>query len=570
MLNIENYLQDRYPRWQIKQSPITRPLITALRLLLHEKELRQIEAENTDKTVFDFIGQVLRYFDFSYCAKDGETQRIPATGKVVIIANHPIGTLDGLALLEMVGKVRSDVKIIANDVLSVIKPLQPLLLPVNNMRGNTARKNLIDIRKFLEDQGALLVFPAGEVSRFGRKGVCDGKWHHGFLRLAIACQTPILPVYFDARNSVFFYALSMLVKPLSTLWLVHEMFKHKGSRVDIRIGELIAYQNYQFINLPIREKAQLFKRHLYLIGKNRAGIFPCQKSIALPERRHDLRNEIQQCELLEQTVDNMAIYLYQHQQDTSIMREVGRLRELSFRAVNQGTGEPRDLDNYDQSYLHLILWDKTNLEIVGAYRLRDTRAADANTQSHSQLYCSTLFDFTPAMQPYFAKGLELGRSFVQPSYWGRRSLGSLWLGIGAFLQKNPQYRYLYGPVSLSGLYPTLAKDMLVYFYQQHFKTSQALAEAKNPYNISFQQQEMLAQKFPGVNYPAEFTHLKHQLANIDLRVPTLYKQYSELCHPGGIQFAAFNIDPIFANCIDGLIIIDLTKLKASKRKRYMG
>lgn len=587
MLDVESLLQDRYPRWQIQQPLIAKPLITALRLLLHEKELRQLEADSPHKKGFDFIEKVLDYFDFSYRLRDGEAQRIPSYGKVVIIANHPIGTLDGLAMLKMVREVRPDVKVVANDVLATIKPLESVLLPVDNMNSNTPRKNLTAIRHFLEAHGALLIFPAGEVSRFGPKGVRDGNWQHGFLRIATSCQAPILPVHINGRNSVFFYALSFLAKPLSTLWLVREMFKQADRCVDIRIGEPISYNSYQAIDLPLREKTKLFKHHLYRIGNDRSGIFACQKAIAHPEERLQLRDEIRQCELLGETADNKQIYLYHYQPDACIMREIGRLRELSFRAVDEGTGERRDLDCYDQAYFHLILWDQDNLEIVGAYRLRDATqtiidsaansvvnaridsAIDVNTEDGSGLYSATLFDFNPGMNPYFAKGLELGRSFIQPKYWGKRSLDYLWYGIGAFLRKNPQYRYLFGPVSLSDGYPALAKDMLIFFYQQHFKTLQALAEAKNPYCISPQQQARLAERFPGRNYRDEFMQLKNELAHMNLRVPTLYKQYSELCDSGGVQFAGFNIDPDFANCVDGLVIVDLARIKYARRKRYI-
>lgn len=587
MLDVESLLQDLCPRWPLQQPFIAKPLLIALRLLLHEKELRQLEADNHHKKGFDFIEKVLDYFDFSYRLRDNEAQRIPPSGKAVIIANHPIGTLDGLALLKMVREIRPDVKVVANDVLATIEPLQSVLLPVDNMNGNTPRKSLAAIRNFLEAHGVLLIFPAGEVSRLGPKGIQDGDWHHGFLRIATSCQAPILPVHINGRNSAFFYALSFLAKPLSTLWLVREMFKQANRCVDIRIGEPISYKNYQAIDLPLQEKTKLFKRHLYRIGNDRSEIFVCQKAIAHPEQRLQLRDEIRQCELLGQTADNKQIYLYHYQPDACVMREIGRLRELSFRAVDEGTGQRRDLDCYDQAYFHLILWDQDNLEIVGAYRLRDasetaidstasTRGdhrtmgtASLNNEDDSGLYSATLFDFSPGMNLYFAKGLELGRSFVQPKYWGKRNLDYLWYGIGAFLRNNPQYRYLFGPVSLSDGYPGRAKDMLIFFYQQHFRALQPVAQAKNCYCISPQQQKLLAEKFPGRNYRDEFILLKSELAHMNLRVPTLYKQYSELCDSGGVQFAGFNIDPDFANCVDGLVIVDLARIKYARRKRYI-
>jgi len=170
------------------------------------------------------------------------------------------------------------------------------------------------------------------------------------------------------------------------------------------------------------------------------------------------------------------------------------------------------------------------------------------------------------MQPYFEQGLELGRSFVQPQYWGKRSLDYLWYGIGAFLKNNPQYKYLFGPVSLSNSYPQAAKDLMVQFYQSHFGQNDSLANAKTPCSLSPELKDV----FPGQDYKAEFTRLKHLLANMGVSVPTLYKQYSELCDAGGVHFLSFNIDPDFNDCIDGLVLTDVSKLKAKKYQRYIG
>lgn len=568
MLDVEHLIQERYPDFFTKSPLISKPFISklllgALRMLFHEKELQQFSSNYPHLKGFDFVEQVLDYFDFSYRLRDREWQRIPASGKVVIVANHPIGTLDGLALLKLVREIRPDVKVVANDVLTAVKPLNKVLLPVDNMGGNTTRKHLRNIQDYLAAESALIIFPAGEVSRFSAKGIRDGKWNSGFLRIASATKAPVLPVFVDGRNSSFFYALSFLARPLSTLWLVREMFKQAKRCVDVRIGEAISYWAYQKIEVPLHEKAHLFKRHLYRIGNDRSGIFASETTIARPENREPLRTEIQQCQLLGHTADNKRIYLYQQEADSCIMREVGRLRELSFRAVNEGSGLPRDLDTYDRYYQHLILWDDDEREIAGAYRFCDAR-------TEHPLYTQTLFDFNPALNHYLSQGLELGRSFVQPKYWGRRSLEYLWYGIGAYLRENPQYRYLFGPVSLSASYPLAALEMLVYFYQQHFPTWQPLVTPQNGFVIPPERQGELAKLFPGDLYREEFIQLKSTLAHMNLSVPTLYKQYSELCDPGGVQFAGFNIDPAFADCVDGLVVVDTARIKANKQARYIG
>jgi putative hemolysin len=569
MLDVEKLFRQSHPQWAQQQPLLARQTASLLRLILREKSLNQLLSDQQNLSAFDFVTKLLERFNFSYRLSSDDRQRIPLKGKVIIIANHPVGSMDGLALLKIIGELRSDVRVLANEILSAVEPLRPMLLSVDNMNGRTSRSSLNIIRQFLDNEGALIVFPAGEVSRFSLSGIRDGVWNSGFLRLAQATRAPILPIHISGHNSIFFYMLSIIAKPLSTLWLVREMFKQAGHTVDIHIGESLNYERYNSIDLPPARKTLLLKQHLYQIGKQVPNIFPPPKALARPEHRRQLRHEIHQGELLKQATDSKQIYLYRHQSDSSIMREVGRLRELSFRAVAEGTGLQRDLDYFDQHYTQLILWDDKELEIIGAYRLGDAIGALAANQL-SRLYCSELFEFTANMNPYFAEGLELGRGFIQPKYWRRRNLSYLWQGIGIFINSNPQYRYLFGPVTISESYPLLARLMLVFFYQQHFKTTLTLGRALNPVQIDAQQIAMLIEEFPGLDYKNEFHRLKSALASMSLCVPPMYKQYSELCEPGGTQFVDFNIDPAFSNCIDGLVIIDQTLLKDSRRRRYLG
>jgi hypothetical protein len=185
------------------------------------------------------------------------------------------------------------------------------------------------------------------------------------------------------------------------------------------------------------------------------------------------------------------------------------------------------------------------------------------------LYTASLFQYSATMQDYLAQGLELGRSFVQPKYWGKRSLDYLWFGIGAYLKLNPHIRYLFGGVSISNQYPKAARDLLVYFYSLYFAVEDGKAQANNPYQLDYQTFAQMDDLFDGNNYQEDFVQLKCLLANMGLTVPTLYKQYSELTENGGVEFLCFGIDPDFANCLDGLVLVDMTKLKAQKRQRYL-
>ncbi|MCE2570111.1 GNAT family N-acyltransferase [Motilimonas eburnea] len=567
MFSVDQVVNQHFP--QINNKPwLRKPVTFFLRRLLHEKEFIEFGQQYPHLTGFDFVEKVLDYFDFSYRTTDREIARIPVSGKVVIVANHPIGSLDGLALLQFIHRIRPDVKVVANELLMSIEPLRSTLLPVNNMNGMTVKENLQNIHQHLQQEGALIIFPAGEVSRLRPTGIKDIKWNSGFLKMASRAHAPILPIHIQARNSALFYGTSMLYKPLATLLLVKEMFKQNANTVKMTVGKMVPYDSYQGDQIATSAKVKLFQKQTYRLAKGKNGYFRTESPIAHPEPRIALKQAIEQCERLGTTPDNKQIYLYQHQQSSPILRELGRLREVSFRAVGEGTGTKRDIDHYDSHYLHLILWDAQELEIAGAYRFAK---ADQVIQQHGVegIYSQSLFHYQKAMLPYFEQGLELGRSFVQPKYWGRRSLDYLWLGIGAFIAKNPQYRYLFGPVSLSDSLPKNAKDLLIYFYQLYFPAGEVLASARVPYQVPENLLTDLGVEFAGDNYKQDFTTLKAVLDNMGAAIPTLYKQYSEVCEPDGVKFIDFSVDADFNNCIDGLVLVDLNQLKTNKRQRYI-
>jgi putative hemolysin len=567
MFSVDQVISVRLPG--ISNAPwLYKPIKGALRYLLHEQDFIDFAAQYPHLRGLEFVEQVLDYFNFRYAVRDNEIERIPPTGRIVIIANHPIGSLDSLALLKLVSDIRPDAKVLANRLLMAAEPLHSLLLPVNNMQGDTERSWLNRIQQHLNAEGALILFPAGEVSRLQPNGIRDGKWHSGFLRFATHAKAPILPVYIDGRNSALFYGASVLYKPLSTMLLIQEMFGQQRKHIEIRIGEQIPYSSFAGLDIALRDKVKLFKRHLYRLAKDKPALFRTQRAIAHPEERIILKKAVEACQLLGQTGNGKQIYLYQHQQSSPILREIGRLRETAFRAVGEGSGNRRDIDKFDNYYQQLLLWDKEDLEIVGAYRLADSLQV-IRQHGLSGLYTASLFQFGESMQPYLATGLELGRSFVQPKYWGRHSLDYLWHGIGAYLKQHSHIRYLFGVVSLSNSYPSVARDSIVYFYSLYFKPgTTAAAIPRYPYQLSPHQLDTLQQYFCGEDYVADFTRLKQLLANMGLTVPTLYKQYSELCEPGGVQFLAFGTDPNFADCIDGLVLIDLARLK-TKKARYL-
>ncbi|RTN98959.1 lysophospholipid acyltransferase family protein [Enterobacter sp. WCHEn090032] len=562
MFSLDSVLDDLWP--QARPAPWQKSL---LKRLFYEDEFQQFAAAHRHLKGLDMVEQVLEHLDIVCTISARDLEQIPEHGPLVIIANHPTGTLDGLALLYAVSRVRRDVKVVTNRMLTHLEPLSSLFIPVDNMGGRTAKTSLVQMEQHLQNAGVLIFFPAGEVSRPTRKGIRDKKWHPGFIKLAGKLRVPLLPVHIQAHNSLLFYASTLLSPTLSMLLLMQQMFRRRHSQLPIKIGQQIAWHHWHSATLSSREMAEQCRQHVMRLGKGVPGIFKTQCAIARPEDRATLKRALAQAECLGKTSDGKTIYLWQRngQEDAPLLRELGRLREIAFRAVEEGSGKRRDTDHYDDDYLHLILWDDEDLEIVGAYRFMPT-ASQVERRGLEGLYSYSLFHYDDKMQDVLEHGIELGRSFIQPRYWGRRGLDYLWSGIGAYLARYPHYRYLFGPVSISGGLPPAARDLLVAFYRLWFPATHPLAASRQPYPASLP--DVLAQ-FGGVDYVDDLTKLKSLLGNLGCGIPPLYKQYSELCEPGGVQFIDFGSDPSFNDCVDGLVLVDLCYLKANRYQRYI-
>lgn len=566
MIDIQKEIIEKFPNIQKRSNLVKNSIFKTAKKLIHEDNINNFLKQNKDLKEFDFVDAVLDYFNFDFTYSSNDIINIPTTGKVVIIANHPLGALDALCLLKLVSKVRKDVKIVANDFLSGFKPLEELFIKIDNFKSRQNKQNIQKVYDTLNNEEAIIIFPAGEVSRIGPKGVVDGKWHKGFLKFAKRTKSPILPILVDGKNSKTFYTLSILNKTFSTLLLSDEMFKKKDKQISLKIGQIIPNENIVPIGLNEDYIVSLYKKHLYALKKGKKKFFLTQNPIAHPENRSELKKQLQASKLLGKTKDGKKIYLFEQSQTKSsiVLNEIGRLREVSFRKVAEGVNKKRDLDLYDNYYEHIILWDDEDLEIVGAYRIANTSKV-IKEYGIQGLYTYTLFDFKEPFNLYMQNSIELGRSFVQPKYWGSRALDYLWFGIGAYLRDNPNIRYMYGPVSLSGSYPQAAKKMITYFYNSYFG-EKGIVEPKIPFianDCEFKNEFLLD------DYKKDFKQMKSLLSNMGTVVPTLYKQYSELCLDGGIKFCGFNIDPDFSDCIDGFIIVDVKKVKPAQQKRYI-
>ncbi|MBN2354782.1 lysophospholipid acyltransferase family protein [candidate division KSB1 bacterium] len=547
---------------------LTRLLVKMIEKTVRAREINDFLKQHGQVRGIAFIDELFEILDFSYIVSHKDIHKIPAEGRVILVANHPLGALDGLSLLKAVSEIRKDVKIIANDVLMNLENLSDYFLPYDVFSRKMQKVQVQRIGQVLQEDQAVIFFAAAEVSRLSFKGVRDPGWLNGPVFFAKKYKVPILPVFFKAKNSMLFYFISLFSKKVSMFLLPREVFKKNGKTIRMIIGDPIpgVVFSSSFINTKMATK--LLKRHTYLIGRRKAGVFKTEKTIIHPLNRKIIKTELQHSLLLGETSDKKKIFLVQYNQATNVLHEIARLRELTFRSVGEGTGLKLDLDKFDRYYQHIVLWDEEELEIIGSYRIGNCKEIIAE-HGITGLYTSTLFKYQEKAHPILERALELGRSFVQIKYWKSNALDYLWQGIGAYVAKNTDIKHLIGPVSISNTYTEEAKNLLVYYYKKWYPGDTSLAPHISPYIISGKHEEQLKQLFDGADIRQDMRKLKEFLRVLGFSIPILYKQYSELCEPGGVQFIDFGIDKDFGDCIDGLILVNLDYLKESKRKRYI-
>ena len=563
MLQLEDRLQDRFPRWfRGRRADVVRPL---LRTLTRWSRLDRIDTfldAHADLRDLDFVRAGLDFLQVRYAVDESDSARIPATGRLVIVANHPSGAIDAFALLDAVGQVRRDVKIVANDFLTAIEPIRGLLLPVRILGGRPGSDSLRAIEAALQREECVIVFPAGEVSRMSPRGIRDGRWRRGFLKFARGANAPVLPMHVKARNSMLFYGTSAMFRPAATALLAREMFTRRNDQVRLRVGETMTITHDADAATVMRD----VRNAVYALARRAIdpAATPAMEPLAESQSPEVIAAAVQSLELLGSTSDGKEIRIGRLVAGCALLDEVGRLRELTFRMVGEGTGKRLDLDLYDTWYEHIVLWDAQAAKIAGAYRI--ARGARVLAERGLQgLYTASLFDYRDAAIPRLAQGMELGRSFVAAEYWNSRSLDYLWQGIGAYLQRHVEIRYLFGPVSISAALPVQAREQLVAYYSRFFGGLSSLATSRRPFSYFAAPPE-----FGDLDGDTAFKVLKANLDALGTQVPVLYKQYTDLCEPGGARFLAFGVDPDFSNSVDGLIEVDLHCLRAKKRQRYLG
>ncbi len=517
-----------------------------------------------------------------------EIDQIPRTGSLVVVANHPFGGIEGIILADLLMSVRPDLKIMANFMLNRIPQLRRLTIPVDPFnRPGSARSNTGSIRaalRWVNDGGMLLVFPAGEVSHFKLASceIADSAWSPAAGLIARRTRAAVLPVFVKGRNGIVFHAAGMIHPRLRTALLARELINKERKTIEVKIGAPIPFRWIQRYADDSRRVEYLRWRTLILGFKPSAGIrtaaiekmphVPREQPLAIPQDPDVCRREIERLPAWQRLAQSGDFSVWQAEagQIPNLLQEIGRLRELSFRAASEGTGKPLDLDRFDPHYLHLFVWNEAASEIVGAYRLGRTDIL-LSRFGRKGLYTTTLFHTQAQFFKRLGSALELGRSFVRPEY--QRSYAPLlllWKGIGSFIARQPQYRRLFGPVSISRDYSDLSRRLIATTLLQHSqaKDLSLMVRPRRPAKIA-------PIRIPGCAQSGKTLHLQDfkevcaVIADIEFQkreVPVLLRHYLNL----GGQLLGFNIDRDFGNVMDGLIVVDLLQTDRKTLERYMG
>ena len=558
----------------------TRLLRLALRALPALARLHRIRDEvRRLEDPFAVAEYALRELRVEVQLSGAELDRIPSEGGVVITANHPFGGLDGLLAIAAIGRRRRDLRILANAELARIEGLRTLIIPVDPFGGPTAaRANMAGVRRalrWLADGGALLVFPAGEVShlRLRSASITDPPWSATAARLVRLAGVPVVPLYVAGSNSVLFQIAGLLHPRLRTLLLPAELANKAGARVAARIGAAIGPAQYRQIDSDEHLAAYLRLRTYGLQAETEPGaddsrrpergVEPVAAEVA-PERVAGEIEALPAASLLA-SAGNLRVHVASASEIPWTLQELGRLRELTFRAVGEGTGRSSDIDLFDDYYEHLVLWDADTRRIAGGYRLGRTDVI-CRRLGRRGLYTSTLFDYGDLFLGLLGPALELGRSFVCVEY--QRSFGALmvlWKGIAEYVGRNPRYCRLIGPVSISNDYQPLSRELQVAFLRD--RLLDPLTASLRP-KRAFRGRLSLRSVGVQPHWPADIDELSKLIAGLEpdgKGAPVLLRQYLRL----GGRVLGFNIDPEFANSLDCLILVDLRRTEPRVLRKYM-
>ncbi len=535
-----------------------------------------------------FSEVALREFNINYDIQDGGLERIPKTGPVVVVANHPFGGIEGVILIDLLKKVRPDLKVLANFMLGRVEELKPNFIFVDPFGSKSStRKNTQPLRDSIEhlnSGGLLATFPSGTVSHFQLKSrqVSDPEWNVNIARIIKKSKASVIPLFFEGHNGPLFQIAGLIHPILRTILLPREMYNKVGKRINVRIGSVIPWARLSTFSSDVETLAYLRLR-TYILGS------PEHHQRLEKKKKKSLNKAVRKFEEIVPAVDSSLMareisslpfeqilvenkdFIVVHAESTQVpfcLREIGRLREYTFRKVSEGTGKSIDLDGFDNYYIHLFIWNRQKEEIVGAYRIGSV-AEILERYGVSGLYTSTLFAYKTALLEQISPALEMGRSFIRPEYQKNYiSLHLLWRGIGTYVSRNPDNKVLFGTVSISNEYNSVSRMLITSFLRGNSYISEfsSFIKARNPHKpsplkgIDPSLTSVIVKDLSDVNELIKEIEAKHN------SIPVLLKQYLRL----GGKLLGFNVDQGFGDVLDGLIYVDLTETDPKILEKYLG
>jgi putative hemolysin len=526
---------------------------------------------------------VLANLNAHYQVSDADLERVPRTGPVIVVSNHPFGLLEGLMLFDMLARVRPDVKILANSLLSIIPGFRDGLIlvdPFDTPASKSANcRGLRETLSFLRAGGLLIVFPAGEVShvQIRERRIADPGWNENIARFIRHSRATVVPIFIRGANSVTFQVLGMIHAQLRTARLLHELVNKQEKTIELCIGSPIAFESLEAFAGDDEMTRYLRYRTYLLENRGARGPNPFARLLRAPKRlgrpepvvgaapQPMVEAEVARLQVLTGNGD-LDVYQARADEIQHVLHEIGRLREQTFRAVGEGTGSALDLDRFDEHYHHLFLWDREARCVVGAYRLGVT-AEILPRYGVEGLYTSTLFHFDREFFERVGPAVEMGRSFVRPEYQKQYApLSLLWKGIGIFAAQKPENPVLFGPVSISNEYHPVSRRLIVRYLQAQ-ASIQELAGLVKPrrkfHTLRGNDNEAVSMM---LRDSEELSAITADIEADGKGIPVLLKQYLKL----GGKLLSFNIDPVFSNALDGLILVDLRQTPPAILQRYMG
>lgn len=528
-----------------------------------------------------FLRALIEAFGFRYHASAEELARIPLDGPVVIVANHPFGGMEGVILTELLSSVRPDVKIMANYLLGRLEELRELFILVDPFGASASRgRNIAPLREsvaWLRQGGCLGVFPAGEVAHYKvrERRVAEPEWSPSIARIIKSCGATVVPVHFSGANGPMFHLAGMVHPRLRTMLLGREFVNKSRLEVEVRIGRPIPAA--KLADLSDEQAAGFLRLRAEMMGRAPARRLPRrfptraakrQEALALAQDAGLMAQELARLpeDRLLLASGEFRVYEARAAEIPLVLREIGRLREVTFRKVGEGTGKACDLDGFDRHYSHVFIWNEARGEVVGAYRLGRT---DEILRTHGQagLYVGTLFKLKPGFLTRLGPALEMGRSFVRPEYQkSYNALLLLWRGIGTVVAREPRYRTLFGPVSITNDYQAASRQLIAGYFESRGAESSGLSRLVKP-RTPLRGAGWLRRAARSLVADVErLSELVSALEADQKGIPVLLRQYLKL----GGKLLAFNVDREFSDALDGLIVVDLLETDRRQLERYLG